>query len=228
MAPHVVTGEVLSSVLRPMRPEDAPAVGSLHYEGIPTGFLSSLGPKFLTELYAAVPNCPSGFGFVADLGGGTVAFVACATSTGALYKEALKKRGARLALKMLPRIWRPSTIRNSLETLLYPSDVAEQEVPDAEVLSIVVGEEIRRRGLGKALIQRALAAFRGRGIEQAKVAVWTGNEPAQALYRSCGFRQALVRDHHGEPMAIYVADTGVKVPEVVEVPVRPRRAVVQG
>lgn len=59
--------------------------------------------------------------------------------------------------------------------------------------------------MGKALMHRAMAAMRGRDIEQVRVAFWSGNHAAQALYQSCGFREARVREHHGLPMSLYVS-----------------------
>ena len=46
---RVLLGELIASAVRPLRADDAPTVATLHQQGIPTGFLSSLGPKFLTE-----------------------------------------------------------------------------------------------------------------------------------------------------------------------------------
>ena len=159
------TGEVLSSVIRPLRADDAQAVALLHHKGIPTGFLSSLGRGFLEALYAAIPSSPSGLGFVCDLGK-PVGFVACTTGTGSLYKQVLKQHGGRLALCVLPNLWRPQVIKNCLETLRYPDEVGDG-LPDAEILSIAVHERVRGKGVGKALLRRGLAALRGRGIDPA-------------------------------------------------------------
>lgn len=201
----VLRGDRLSSVIRPLRGDDAPAVADLHARGIPTGFLSSLGPAFLEALYDGISASSAGLGFVCDLGQ-PAGFVAATTGTGSLYKQVLKQHGPRLALHLLPRLWRPKVIKNCVETLCYPDEVGD-DLPDAELLSIVVNERVRGRGIGKALVRRCLAALRGRGVERVKVAVWEANEPAQALYRSCGFELALRREHHGLPMACYAAGT---------------------
>lgn len=189
-----------------MRADDAPAVSMLHQRGIPTGFLSSLGPKFLTELYSVLADSQHGFGFVCDLGEVPVGFIACAADTGRFYKEALRKRGVRLALRLLPHIWRPRALRNTLETVLYPSD-APDGLAAAEILSIVVTAKARRRGIGRVLVGRAMSAFHGRGIKRAIVSAWTANEAAEALYRNCGFDVVYTRKHHGLPMATYIAHT---------------------
>jgi ribosomal protein S18 acetylase RimI-like enzyme len=84
-----------------------------------------------------------------------------------------------------------------------------------------VTERLRGRGIGKALMQRAVAAMRGRGIEKMKVAVWSENHAAQAMYRSCDFRLAWVREHHGLPMSLYVSGVAQAVVSPRPAPDRP-------
>jgi len=58
--------------------------------------------------------------------------------------------------------------------------------------NIVVHPDVRRQGIGRALVQRALAYVRDRG-GQAWLEVETDNAPAMALYTSLGFRRVLQR-----------------------------------
>jgi len=198
----------MAEPVRPLEKRHAAAVAALHRLGIATGFLSSLGERFLRQMYAAVPSAPAGFGFVwEETDGRVLGFVACAESTDRLYKQALLRRGVLMALALLPRCLRPSVIRRLWETLRYPSEVGE-DLPVAEVLSITVAEEARGRGIGSALVDAAFEEFRRRNISRVKVAAWAGNEAANRFYHRCGFRLALTRDHHGLPMNLYVRDAG--------------------
>jgi len=192
--------------LVPLDRSHARQVADLHAEGISSGFLSSLGRGFLTQLYTAIPRCPSGFGFVAlDEQENVQGFIACAESTGALYKQALRRRAFQMAFPILGYLIRPSVIKRLINTLRYPSKVGDQ-VPPAELLSIVVTPVLRGQGAGKALVAAAGEEFRNRGIDQYKVAVWDQNERANAFYKSCGFEFALQREHHGLGMNVYVMD----------------------
>ncbi len=57
-------------------------------------------------------------------------------------------------------------------------------------LSLVVGADQRRQGLGLALLDAVLRwAAMNPGIEKLQLAVLASNGPAIALYRRCGFRQ---------------------------------------
>lgn len=57
----------------------------------------------------------------------------------------------------------------------------------AEVLSIVVHPDHRRRGLGRALLEAARRDWAAEGVVEAFLEVRTDNGPAQAAYRSDGW-----------------------------------------
>lgn len=199
--------------IRPMTPRDALPVARLHRDGIATGFLSSLGETFLRQLYAALPGCPAGFGYVCVNGDNAVqGFIVCAEDTGQVYKQTMVSRGAAMAVTLLPRVARhPSVIRHLWETLRYPSE-AGAHLPPAEILSIVVCKEARGQSIGRRLVRAAIEEFRRRGIEHIKVAAGAENEAPNAFYRKCGFRRALQRLHHGQTMNVYVRDTSSEPP----------------
>ena len=181
----------------------AGVVAMLHRTGIETGFLSSLGLRFLKQLYAAIPSCPAGFGYVwQEPDGRVLGFVACAESTGRLYKQALLRRGILMALPLIRFIFRLSVLKRIWETLRYPSQTAK-DLPQAEVMSIMVSEEIRGKGVGKALMKAAMDEFANRRLRQVRVSVGAGNEPANKFYQRCGFSLAMTRKHHGLDMNIY-------------------------
>lgn len=62
--------------------------------------------------------------------------------------------------------------------------------PEAEVLTIAVVTDRRRRGLGRALLSHHLARLAAEGVATSFLEVEEGNLPALALYRSLGYREA--------------------------------------
>jgi [ribosomal protein S18]-alanine N-acetyltransferase len=64
---------------------------------------------------------------------------------------------------------------------------------EAELLTIAVAPEARRRGLGRKLVTRFLYQARLRGAERAFLEVAADNPAAIALYESSGFRKAGLR-----------------------------------
>jgi ribosomal protein S18 acetylase RimI-like enzyme len=192
-----------TSQIVPMSKHHAATAAELHRRGIDAGFLSSLGQSFLKQLYLAVPRCRVGFCYVwEEPDCAVLGFIACAESTRALYKQALRRRGFWMALPLMRYMVRPSILRRMWHTWRYPSEVGD-DLPAAEVLSIAVSGNARGKGVGKALMQAALAEFARRGIDKVKVAVWAGNDTANTFYRRCGFNLTLTRKHHGLPMNIY-------------------------
>jgi GNAT superfamily N-acetyltransferase len=59
--------------------------------------------------------------------------------------------------------------------------------PYAELTELYVEPAFRRRGVGRALIQRAEQLARARGAADLLIMTGTGNVAAQALYRAAGY-----------------------------------------
>lgn len=78
--------------------------------------------------------------------------------------------------------------RRVVETLRYPA--GSHAGACAEVLAVAVAPRARGRGLGGALVAAATDELARRGHTAVRVVTVSGNEPAIALYRRCGFRRA--------------------------------------
>jgi len=182
-------------------------VAILHIQGISAGFISSLVLKFVTSLYEAIAQGNSSFGYVAEEDGKVLGFIAFTTNLSKLYKSVLLKKGYRFALLLAGKMFSLKRIKKLFETLFYPSRVKKMDLPCAELLSIVVAEEARGKGLATELVKKGLEACRLRGIEKVKVLVGATNEPANKLYLHCGFELAGQIDNHGVISNIYSAQT---------------------
>jgi ribosomal protein S18 acetylase RimI-like enzyme len=62
----------------------------------------------------------------------------------------------------------------------------------ALINELVVTRSHRRRGIGRALLDRARTEAQARGMDELEVATELDNEPARAFYRACGFNQEFV------------------------------------
>jgi ribosomal-protein-alanine N-acetyltransferase len=72
-------------------------------------------------------------------------------------------------------------------------------VPDADLANIAVAPEMRGRGIGRLLLDRAIAAARSVGTRSVFLEVRASNEPAIRMYQAAGFtelgrRQRYYRD----------------------------------
>jgi RimJ/RimL family protein N-acetyltransferase len=81
--------------------------------------------------------------------------------------------------------------RLSLSRDPHPSS---QHVAD---LGLMVAEEYRRRGIGRALLEQAIRWAQESGVRKLELHVFPWNEPALALYEAFGFeREGLRRAHY--------------------------------
>jgi ribosomal protein S18 acetylase RimI-like enzyme len=91
--------------------------------------------------------------------------------------------------------------RRAWETLRYGS--GDDDGPHAELLSMAVDYEVRRRGLGRALGDRFLTAMAERGVDGVRVVVGAHNQGAIAAYEAMGFeRRDTIEVHEGEPSEV--------------------------
>jgi ribosomal-protein-alanine N-acetyltransferase len=87
---------------------------------------------------------------------------------------------------------------------------------EMHLLNLTVAPERRRQGLGRFLLGLALDLAARRGAREAFLEVRESNEPARALYRSAGFKEAgYRRGYYREPtedavvLRLALADPGV-------------------
>jgi ribosomal-protein-alanine N-acetyltransferase len=105
--------------------------------------------------------------------------------------------------------WSPQALRDELgreRALLLVAEVFDGLVPrlggfliswvvcdELQVLEVAVHPTLRRKGLGRFLLNAALHQARARQADRATLEVRGGNEAAVALYLSTGFRVVGVR-----------------------------------
>jgi ribosomal protein S18 acetylase RimI-like enzyme len=191
--------------ITPLEVKHCFAIAKLHIQGIPTGFISSLGIDFVTALYEAIAQSETSFGFVAEENEGVFAFVALTTNLNKLYKSVIIKKGLRFALLLAGKMFSPKQIKKVFETLFYPGRIKNMNLPRAELLSIVIAERERGKGLASALVKKSFAECSRRGVAKVKVLVGVENDPANRLYLKCGFELAGQIDNHGVLSNVYVA-----------------------
>jgi ribosomal protein S18 acetylase RimI-like enzyme len=76
------------------------------------------------------------------------------------------------------------------QTTLGLDDTFEVRGGVIEVITLVVAESARSRGIGGSLLGAVKEFALGQGIDTVKVAVMTGNTRAQSFYANAGFHSA--------------------------------------
>jgi len=209
-----MNGDLSQIEFKLLRTTHTSRIAKLHIEGISTGFISSLGIGFVTALYEAIAESEAGFGLVAEENGNVLGFVVFTKNLSTLYKSVILKKGYRFALLLAGKMFSLKRIKELFETLFYPSRVKKMDLPCAELLSLVVAQESRGKGVATDLVKKGLESCRTRGIAEVKVLVGVSNEPANKLYQNCGFGLAGQINNHGIISNIYSAQTGSVWPRV--------------
>jgi ribosomal protein S18 acetylase RimI-like enzyme len=163
--------------------EDARRLAELHAARISSGFLTSLGPRFLERLYRRVARSDNAFAFVAEEDGRVVAFCAAAQNVRGFYIEFVA-RDSVAAVVSAPRMMR--RLPRVLETLRYPV-AGDGTLPRAEILAVATEERARSKGYARAVLERSVGELHRRGCPSAKVVAGSDNIAALRLYERCGF-----------------------------------------
>lgn len=189
--------------IRPATLADVPAIARMHIDGIATGFLPRLGPRFMRRLYRAMVMSETAVVLIADDDSGPVGYVAGAENTGAFYREFVATSGLAAGLTALPRLARPSNSLRAWQTARYGGGDAGW--PAAELLAMAVTPSRQGQGIGRHLGSELLSEFAARGIDRVKVVVGDGNDGAVRAYEKMGFVAAgFTEVHPGERSQVLV------------------------
>jgi ribosomal protein S18 acetylase RimI-like enzyme len=182
-------------------------VAALHIQCISTGFISSMGIDFVTSLYDAIVKSKSSLGVVAVRNEKVIGFVAFTTNLNKLYKSIIRRKGLKFALLLAGNVLSLRRIKKIFETLSYPARIKKMNLPSAELLSIAVAPEERRKGLAGQLIEKGLRLYRKTGVDKVKVLIGADNKAGNKLYLKTGFELIGQIVNHGVLSNIYVAKT---------------------
>ncbi len=187
-------------------------VAALHIQCISTGFISSMGIDFVTSLYDAIVKSKSSLGVVAVRNEKVIGFVAFTTNLNKLYKSIILRKGLKFALLLAGNVLSLRRIKKIFETLFYPARIKKMNLPSAELLSIAVAPEERRKGLAGQLIEKGLRLYRKTGVDKVKVLIGADNKAGNKLYLKSGFELIGQIVNHGVLSNIYVAKTTHQLP----------------
>ncbi len=189
---------------------DLRRVAELHRSEIKTGFLASLGVNFLTLLYRTIAQSCRSILVVAFNNGQIIGFASGAISKRAIFSRLLRNNMLILSFILLPKFFSSSNIAKIIDLLIYSGASGERnEVPSAELLSMVVEERFRGRGVAQKLFTELVNEFRKMGIETFKIVVGDSLIPAQRFYEKMGARRShKIELHKGVISWVYIFNSG--------------------
>lgn len=187
-----------------IRPGDVEQVAILHQTYMNRGFLATLGVGFLEKLYAGMVTSDNAFCIVARDGARDVGFVSGTKHVSRFYKEFIVNNFFSVVIILLPKIFNAKTVKKVVETLVYPMK-KEASLPDAELLSIVVEESYRVKGVSKELFNLLVHEFASRHVNRFKVVVGADLAAACRFYEKMGgVLHSEIEVHQGIKSRVYV------------------------
>lgn len=183
---------------------DARQIAKIHTREINQGFLSELGEKFLFKLYEAMVTSPTAFIVTAEENNCIVGFISGCTNLDKFYRDFYKKYAINAFLVLIPKIFKPSTLKKIFETLRYPKR-EEKSLPEAELLTIAVLKEFHGQGTAQKMFEIFLREMGKRKIKQFKVAVGENLSRAVGFYEKVGFKShSNITIHQNNLSRIYI------------------------
>lgn len=171
-------------------------VAHLHATCLADGFLTSLGPRFLTVLYRAIDRSDSSVLIVADSGAGITGFVAGGGEMKPIRRQMLRDWPA-LVAALAPLIFRPRLVKGMIEILGRGGEEWSGRVPEHELFSIAVAPSARGDGTADRLYSDLCAHFRYQGIHSFRIVVGGTLMRAHRFYTRMGAEPAGETRLHG-------------------------------
>lgn len=173
-------------MIRRMEENDAHAVSRIHGEALKIGFLSTFGEDFLKILYEGIVQSRYGFGYVYVEDSEIVGFISGTSNSSKLMSDVYRKKFLPFG-KVIFRfsLRKPGTLNSVIQSIRYPR-LADQV--SAELLSIAVIPEYRKKGVGKELVNALINHFDDLGISKFNVSVDQRLDGASKFYKELGFK----------------------------------------
>jgi ribosomal protein S18 acetylase RimI-like enzyme len=179
-------------------------IASIHKAEIKEGFLSTLGLSFLSLLYKSLSNSSYSFLIFAEEEGEIIGFICGGIDTNKVMKQFIMRYGIFVIPKLISNFFSLRKIKRILETLFYPVQKVNYNLPKPEILNFCVSNEFQRKGVGKKLFYALIDRFRQIGIDQIKIVTGENQKKAQKFYESLSANKvAEIEVHKGIKSSIY-------------------------
>ena len=186
-----------------LRKQHVRDVALLHKKYIDRGFISSLGSAFLGHLYDSMITSNNACCLVAEDAGELQGFISGTYELGSFYKDFMRAKLLPVSIALLPKFIKPSVFRKIMESLLYPSN--QDRMPGAELMSIVVSEKYRGKGLSEELFKGLVSEFKEKNISKFKVVVGSRLPAANKFYlKMGGISYGEIKVHSDEASKVYI------------------------
>ena len=138
---------------------------SLHIASIPSGFLPTLGLKFLSLMYRCIDEAASTILITKYNDDQLVGFVTGSVGTSSLYRSMLSHPFV-LVFALLPVVFSIKKVRKIFSILSHSSGSVRASYPAPELLTICVNSSFRRQGIADELYFKLCNDFKSKSVNE--------------------------------------------------------------
>ena len=138
---------------------------SLHIASIPSGFLPTLGLKFLSLMYRCIDEAASTILITKYNDDQLVGFVTGSVGTSSLYRSMLSHPFV-LVFALFPVVFRIKKVRKVFSLLSHSSGSVRASYPAPELLTICVNSSFRRQGIADELYFKLCNDFKSKSVNE--------------------------------------------------------------
>ena len=175
----------------------------LHSESIKTGFLPTLGVRFLTLMYRCIDEGDDTILIVRYKGEKLSGFVSGTVGTSSIYK-AMMRHPVELLIAIFPVIFSLSKLKKIVSIFLHMQGKERTRFPKAELLTICVSSEFRRQGIAEDLFARLAEYYSDKNVREFVIIVGKALEANSFYVAQGGKVVGELSVHKGSPSNVYV------------------------
>lgn len=175
----------------PIDSVDLSSIVDIHLDAFRGFFLTSMGRRFLTRLYAGFASFPGGILYVVKVNGEIRGFVAGTSVPNNFFKHLLVRQWYGFLLDSLPGFFRnPFLVFAKCGSAVFYRGEAPKSIPNAALLSsIAVSPLVSGMGLGQKLVSAFLDQAKASGCDFVYLTTDShNNESVNLFYQKCGFK----------------------------------------
>jgi len=180
-------------------------VALLHIENIESGFLPSLGLKFLTLMYKCIDEADFTILEVEYYDGELKGFISGTNGKKSLYKEMLK-HPLSLLLCLSPIIFDYKKFFKIINILKHMASNNRLEFPNSELLTICVNKKFQRQGVANNLYEKLKNYFREQNIKTFSIVVGKSLDSNKFYLKQGAYILGLKQVHPGTDSNIYIQE----------------------
>lgn len=182
---------------------EAKIIAQIHRKSINTGFLSTFGDRFLTKLYEFIISADYCVCYIYRRNNIPVGFICVSLDSKKMYNDFLKKNFYLAIIVFLKNAFSVDRLAKIFDHLFYNSK--KRNLPSAELLSVAVIENFKRKKIGSELFNHAIDYFKDNKIKDFIITTGTNNIESNEYFKKNNCRLSRkVSIHRKQNSNIYI------------------------